>query len=108
MTLLSAGVPAVVIDVDTFSSYPDDVVRKVTWNSDLVSKLAVAFDELAAAPQERARLGQAALQYVRDRHSWSRSAELYMEAIEVAYERRQSHRRMTSESGAAFHGERAA
>lgn len=91
--LLSAGVPAVVIDVDTFSSYPDDVVCKVTWDSDLVSKLIREFDELAAAPQQRARMGQAALQYVRDRHSWSRSAELYVEAIEAAYQRQQLRRR---------------
>jgi len=97
-----------VIDVDTFSSYPDDVVRKVNWNSDLAPKLAVAFDELAAAPQERARMGQAALRYVRERHSWSRSAEMYMEAIEAAYQRRQSRRGAPGEMGAAIHGERAA
>ncbi|HVW39600.1 MAG TPA: glycosyltransferase, partial [Pirellulales bacterium] len=106
--LLGAGVPTVVIDVDTFASYPDDVVRKVTWDSDLVSKLVATFDELAAAPLERARMSEAALRHIRDRHGWSRSAGLYMEAIEAAYQRRQSYRRAPGEMGAAFHGEKAA
>ncbi len=39
LSLLSAGVPAIVIDVDTFSGYPDDVVRKVSWSPQLVPDL---------------------------------------------------------------------
>jgi glycosyltransferase involved in cell wall biosynthesis len=84
------------------------VVRKVAWGSDLVSRLAEAFNELAAAPQERARLGDAALRYVGERHSWSRSAELYVEAIEAACHRLQSRRPAARESGSAAGAEKAA
>ena len=86
--LLGAGVPSVVIDVDTFASYPDDVVRKVPWSSALATQLVEAFGQLADSSQERTRIGRAAVAYVHSRHSWSRSAELYVEAIESAYRRR--------------------
>ena len=90
ITLLGLGVASVVIDVDTFSTYPDDVVRKVRWSSEPVPALAEAFGELADGREERARFGRAALEHIRRHHSWARSAESYVEAIENAYERRQS------------------
>lgn len=86
LSLLSAGAPTVVIDVDTFSSYPDDVVRKVSWGPQLASELEQALLELAGDADRRAKLGRAALNYVRAHHSWSGAAERYVEAIEQAHE----------------------
>jgi glycosyltransferase involved in cell wall biosynthesis len=94
LVLLSAGVPTIVIDVDTFASYPDDVVRKLRWNSELAPELSQALRQLATDVDDRIRLGEAALRYVRGNHSWAKSAALYAEVIEHAYLRQQLDRRL--------------
>ena len=94
LTLLSAGVPTVVIDVDTFGSYPDDVVRKTPWSSELVGELTQIFRQFANEPERRTRLGENALRHVRANHSWAKSAALYAEVIEHTYLRQQLDRRL--------------
>lgn len=108
ITLLSSGVASVVIDVDTFSSYPDDVVRKVRWSPQLVQALAEAFGELADNPDERIRRGRAALEHIGLHHGWARSAELYVEAIEDVYQRRQARTAAANASAIASSAPRAA
>lgn len=98
LSLLSAGVPAIVIDVDTFSFYPDDVVRKVRWSPQLVPELQRAMLELTGDAARRARLGGAALSHVHLHHSWAHAAELYVEAIERTHERESAGRRGITES----------
>jgi glycosyltransferase involved in cell wall biosynthesis len=97
LTLLSAGAPTIVIDVDTFSSYPDDVVRKVSWSADPTPAIERAMLELAGHIDRRTRLGRTALNYVRQNHSWSHAAELYVESIEHAFERECAERRLAAE-----------
>ncbi len=101
ISLLSAGVPTVVIDVDTFSSYPDDVVRKVSSSAQLVPALEQALLELAGDAARRIRLGHSAFSHVRSNHSWSHAAELYVEAIESVYERQCAQRRLAAAQAGA-------
>lgn len=98
LSLLSAGVPSIVIDVDTFSGYPDDVVRKVSWSPQLVPDLQRAMLELAGDAARRVQLGAAALNRVRTHHSWSQAAERYVEAIERTHEKQTADRRGIADS----------
>ena len=82
LRLLAAGVPTIVSDVDTFSFFPDTVVYKVPYCADLVPLLARALLDLARDPGRRERLGYAALQYLRSRHSWDRVAAQYASLID--------------------------
>lgn len=84
LTLLSAGVPTIVTDVDTFSSYPDAVVHKIGPLSPGDPSLADAIRSLLARPDRRAGLGQAAMRYVAEIHNWQRVASLYADAIDLA------------------------
>jgi glycosyltransferase involved in cell wall biosynthesis len=86
LTLLSAGVPTIVTDVDTFSSYPDAVVQKIRPLSPGDRSLSDAIRGLLARPERRAALGQAAVRYVAEIHNWQRVASLYADAIDLARE----------------------
>ncbi len=85
LDLLRQGIPAVVTDVGTFSDFPDIAVRKIPWlgasSQDLLTKTVL---DLAGSRAAREELGTSAMQYVRDQHSWSRVAELYVQAIEAS------------------------
>lgn len=85
LTLLSAGVPTVVTDVDTFSSCPDDVVSKIRWNAAAVRTLEQALRELASDRSRRERIGRAAIEHVDRFHAWPKVAELYSDAIERSH-----------------------
>ncbi len=80
--LLGAGVPTVVVDVATFSSYPDGVVRKVPYDGDFVARLRGAMAELAADAGLRARLSGAALSHVQEHHRWEKVAGQYAALID--------------------------
>jgi glycosyltransferase involved in cell wall biosynthesis len=84
LTLLSAGVPTIVTDVDTFASYPDAVVKKIGPLSAGDRSLEVAIRGLLGQPQRRAELGRAAIRYVAEIHDWQRVASLYADAIDQA------------------------
>jgi glycosyltransferase involved in cell wall biosynthesis len=82
LNLLASGVPSIVTDVGTFSDYPDQVVRKVRWESEGPEGLRRAMVELATDRAERERLGRSAWDYVCEHHEWSRVARQYVEVIE--------------------------
>jgi glycosyltransferase involved in cell wall biosynthesis len=84
LTLLSAGVPTIVTDVDTFASYPDAVVHKIGPLLPGDRSLEAAIRGLLSQPQRRAELGRAATRYVAEIHDWQRVASLYADAIDQA------------------------
>jgi glycosyltransferase involved in cell wall biosynthesis len=84
LTLLSAGVPTIVTDVDTFASYPDAVVQKIGPLSLGDRSLEEAIRRLLGQPGRRADLGRAAVRYVAETHGWQRVASLYADAIDQA------------------------
>ncbi len=86
LILLGAGVPTVVTDVDAFSSYPDTVVRKVSWGESPVALLQQVLHALIESPDERRRISRASQEFVRQRHDWGRVAAQYA-AVCDAYAR---------------------
>ncbi len=81
-SLLGAGVPTIVTNVDTFAGYPDDVVVKVDWNDRFEESLAREMLTLARDSRRRERIGAAAAAHIRRNHDWGRVAALYAQAIE--------------------------
>jgi glycosyltransferase involved in cell wall biosynthesis len=82
MSLLSAGVPTLVTDIDACSDYPDDMVVKVAWGDDFVERLAKEMLNLARDHRRREEISRAALRHVHSTHDWARVAEQYAEIIE--------------------------
>jgi glycosyltransferase involved in cell wall biosynthesis len=85
LNMLAAGLPTIVTDVGTFADFPDQVVRKVRWESDGLDHLRRALIELATDAEGRRALGRRAWTYVRETHAWSRVAELYAGVIEECH-----------------------
>ena len=85
LDLFRQGIPAIITDVGTFSDFPEIAARKIPWvdasSQDLLTRTLLDLAESRAAREE---LGASAMQYVRDRHSWSRVAEIYAQAIEAS------------------------
>ncbi|OYV87311.1 MAG: hypothetical protein B7Z73_10290, partial [Planctomycetia bacterium 21-64-5] len=86
LSLLSAGVPTIVTDVDTFASYPDNVVYKIGPLAPGDRSLENALRSLLDQTQRRHEMGRAAVRYVAEIHSWQRVAALYAEAVNEARE----------------------
>lgn len=82
LDLLRHGLPAVVIDTDTFSDYPDDVVAKVRWETEGLPGLVRAIRSLADEPETRAQLGARGFAYVAGLQTWPQVAGQYAELIE--------------------------
>jgi glycosyltransferase involved in cell wall biosynthesis len=80
--LLRSGVPTIVLDVDTFSEFPDPVVCKVKWRPGMIPALGEAMRTIARDTRRRDAMGSAARAHVRLHHSWRRVASLYAERIE--------------------------
>ncbi|HVM15952.1 MAG TPA: glycosyltransferase family 4 protein [Gaiellaceae bacterium] len=81
---LSLGRPLVVSDVGWFAELPDEAALKVRPGEREVEELAAALDRLAASPEERARMGEAARAHAEREHALPRVAELYAAALEEA------------------------
>jgi glycosyltransferase involved in cell wall biosynthesis len=96
LDLLRTGVATIVTNVATFASYPDTVVRKVTWDAHGREGLTSALIELADDPARRASLGQAAWSYVAEHHDWSQTASSYEALIERSYAARSRPRSSSS------------
>jgi glycosyltransferase involved in cell wall biosynthesis len=79
---LSLGKPLVVSDVGWFSELPDSVAAKVPVDEFEVETLSAVLELLAGDEGLRARMGMAALEYVRVAHDLDRVADLYLAAIE--------------------------
>jgi glycosyltransferase involved in cell wall biosynthesis len=79
---LSVGKPLVVSDAGWFSELPDSVAAKVPVDEFEVATLAATLELLAGDEGLRARMGAAALEYVRREHDLSRVADLYVAALE--------------------------
>jgi glycosyltransferase involved in cell wall biosynthesis len=79
--VLTLGKPLVVSDVGWFSELPDEVAIKVPVDSREVETLAAALERLAGDDELRARMGEAAREYVRREHSLERAADLYARAL---------------------------
>ncbi|HVA50903.1 MAG TPA: glycosyltransferase [Pirellulales bacterium] len=86
LSLLSAGVPTIVTDVDTFASYPDNVVYKIGALAPADRSLENALRSLLDQTQRRREMGRAAVCYVAEIHNWQRVASLYAEAVSEARE----------------------
>jgi glycosyltransferase involved in cell wall biosynthesis len=79
---LSLGKPLVVSDVGWFAELPDEVALKVPVGGDEEPAALRAALERLAEPGVAARMGDAALAYVRSEHDLERVAELYVAALE--------------------------
>ncbi len=93
LMLLGCGTPTIVNDVDTFASFPADVVSRIGWDAFGKFQLTAAMRALAVDAPRREQLGKRALEYVRRRHSWSQVAELYALLIDDAAKQRQQRNR---------------
>ncbi len=82
LNLLASGVATVVTDVATFSDYPDDVVRKVRWETEGIDGLRRAMEELTVDRAAREQLGRSAYAHVCEHHEWRKVARRYVEEIE--------------------------
>ncbi len=82
MKLLAAGKPVVVTDSLENANFPDSTVVKIDAGEAEVEMLAEVLDLLAARPELREAIGQAARDYVAERHSLERVIELYRDALE--------------------------
>ncbi len=82
LDLLRHGTPTIVNEAGTFADYPDSVVRRVHWEREGQKGLVAALRELLDNPCRRRMLGEAACQYVKERHGWPRIAALYADVIE--------------------------
>ncbi len=82
LNLLSSGVPCIVSDVDTFSSYPDDIVCKVPEDEHLIANLAATMLRLAGDSAERRARGEASAKYIGGHHSWEIAARGYAAVID--------------------------
>ncbi len=92
LQLLGLGTATIVTDVGTFSAYPDQVVRKVRWETEGIDGLRSALTDLARDHAARAALGSAAREYVAENHAWARATALYIEQIERCFEQRADRR----------------
>jgi glycosyltransferase involved in cell wall biosynthesis len=81
---LSLGRPLVVSDVGWFAELPDDVALKVPVDEHEVDVLTAALELLAARPDVRARMGDAALALAQGPHAVEHVAEAYVAAFELA------------------------
>lgn len=79
---LSLGKPLVVSDDGWFSELPDSIAAKVAVDEYEVEMLVAVLELLAADEMLRARMGAAALEYVRSTHDLERVADLYVAAVE--------------------------
>ena len=86
LSLLSAGIPTIVTDVDTFSSYPDAVVCKIGPLAAGDRSLEHALRSLLDKPGRRQAMSQVAVRHVAEVHNWQRVARLYADAIEETAE----------------------
>ncbi len=82
LQLLGAGVPTVVTDCGSFSSFPDEVVCKVRADERLVERLAGLLATLASDRGKRLAMEAQAQKYVARHHSWPLVAEQYRIVIE--------------------------
>ena len=81
---LSLGRPLIVSDVGWFSELPDDVALKVPVDEQEVETLVAALELLAARPDVRDAMGEAARALARRDHDLGRVADLYVSAFEQA------------------------
>ena len=86
LNLLASGVATIVTDVDTFSDFSSNIVRKVRCEPEGLDGLKMAFHELASDRPKREALGRAARAHVDEYHDWSRVARLYVDAIERCHD----------------------
>jgi glycosyltransferase involved in cell wall biosynthesis len=81
---LVLGKPLVVSDLGWFAELPEDVAVRIPVDDREVEQLASALEELAASPERRAAMAEAATEYVRREHDLARVAEAYAAALEWA------------------------
>ncbi len=81
---LTLGKPLVVSDVGWFSELPDEVALKVPVDDGEVAAIEAALELLAAYPQARAAMGEAATELAAREHRVDSVAEAYAAALEEA------------------------
>jgi glycosyltransferase involved in cell wall biosynthesis len=81
---LTLGKPLVVSDVGWFAELPGDVAIRVPVDDREPEALAAALERLAADPETREAMGQAASALMERDHSLDRVADLYAAALERA------------------------
>lgn len=81
---LGTGACTVVVDHGPFAEIPDGAAVKLAWGSDFEERLERSLLELARAPDQRRRIGEAARAHIRNAHAIQRSAAAYRDAILAA------------------------
>jgi glycosyltransferase involved in cell wall biosynthesis len=87
---LAAGAACIVSDHGSIAELPDEVVVKVRTPENEVSDLTAALCRLYHNPDERARLGAAAVRHVKDRHSLEHVVAQYAAMIELTSAQREA------------------
>lgn len=82
LLLLAAAVATIVVDCDTFSTWPDSMICKVRYDKNLVDHLTAAMDDLAGDPVRRRALGEAAGRHVHEHLAWPQIGQKYVELFE--------------------------
>lgn len=70
MEILAAGKACAVTDLETFSEYPDDIVKKISGDENEISEIVRVLDWAVENPQARESMGRRAKQYVESECLW--------------------------------------
>lgn len=80
--MFGMGKPVIVTDIGTFSDYPDEVVRKVSYGEREVEEIYQAIYELSQDKKQLRRRSQAALQFAKTYCDIEKNAKVYADFFE--------------------------
>ena len=82
MQILAAGKAAAVTNAETFSEFPDDVVKKVSDGPGEIEEIIQTLRWARDNPAERVALGRRALDYVESGCLWSQAGKRHIEFLD--------------------------
>ncbi len=77
LRIMSYGKPLLITDAGSLAELPDDCAFKIEPGPQEVTQIAKALLAIAQDETLRRQVGQAALHYVRQHHTWDQAAETY-------------------------------
>lgn len=76
------GKPIIVTDIGTFSDYPDEIVKKVSYGEQEVEEIYQAIRELSRDKRQLKQRTQAALKYAEENCDIEKNAKTYVKFFE--------------------------
>ena len=80
--MLGMGKPIIVTDIGTFSDYPDEIVKKVSYGEQEVEEIYQAIRELSRDRRQLKQRTQAALKYAEENCDIEKNAKSYVQFFE--------------------------